>query len=221
MLLVTSSLRSIHNTRIERLWYDVTSGFGAKWKDLFLALEHNDGLNPSLPFHVWLIHFLFRAAIQEDALQWANVWNCHNMQIRGERSRSPEDMFMAGILQCGPRGLDLRPPPVLDEDVGDIHQYGIDWSSHGNRLLMQHMHEHNPGERTQENSFQLPEHMAQVECEPPNCPFSVYEMETFRAEIAIRVAGHIHRRDMPSRRIVWREAFTIASEIRPQLRTTA
>ncbi|KAJ7302577.1 hypothetical protein DFH08DRAFT_722877, partial [Mycena albidolilacea] len=40
-------LRSVHNTRIERLWYDVTHGFGKKWKVFFLDLETNHGLNPT------------------------------------------------------------------------------------------------------------------------------------------------------------------------------
>ncbi|KAJ7136327.1 hypothetical protein C8R43DRAFT_894051, partial [Mycena crocata] len=39
-------VRSVHNTRIERLWYDVTHGFGKKWKVFFLDLEANHGLNP-------------------------------------------------------------------------------------------------------------------------------------------------------------------------------
>ncbi|KAJ7752190.1 hypothetical protein DFH07DRAFT_745091, partial [Mycena maculata] len=38
--------RSVHNTRIERLWYDVTHGFGKKWKVFFLDLETNHRLNP-------------------------------------------------------------------------------------------------------------------------------------------------------------------------------
>ncbi|KAJ6613120.1 hypothetical protein B0H10DRAFT_1951784 [Mycena sp. CBHHK59/15] len=37
---------SVHNTRIERLWYDVTHGFGHKWKKFFTDLEVYHGLNP-------------------------------------------------------------------------------------------------------------------------------------------------------------------------------
>ncbi|KAH9831803.1 uncharacterized protein C8Q71DRAFT_714853, partial [Rhodofomes roseus] len=40
-------LRSVHNTRVERLWYDFTRGVGQKWKNFFLELEHNAGLQPS------------------------------------------------------------------------------------------------------------------------------------------------------------------------------
>jgi hypothetical protein len=208
--------RSIHNTRIERLWYDVTSGFGAKWKDLFLALEHNDGLNPSLPSHVWILHYLFLPAIQEDALQWAAAWNCHRMQICGERSRSPEDMFVAGILQRGARGLDLRPVPSLEEDVGDIHQYGVDWAVHCDTRLMCHLHENNTADQDSLQSFSLPEHMARVECKPPNNPFTGQQMEVFWARLLDHIGDQVHRRDMASRRIVWRHAFAIVSEIRLQ-----
>ncbi|KAJ7501271.1 hypothetical protein B0H11DRAFT_1713617, partial [Mycena galericulata] len=38
--------KSVHNTRIERLWYYVTHGFGKKWKVFFLDLETNHGLDP-------------------------------------------------------------------------------------------------------------------------------------------------------------------------------
>jgi hypothetical protein len=174
--------RSIHNTRIERLWYDVTSGFGSKWKEFFLALEHNDELNPSLPSHIWLLHFLFRPAIHEDAQQ-------------------------------GARGLNLRPRPNLDEDVGDVHQYGVDWSVHRDTNLMRHLRDHNPQDQAPATSFRVPEHMANVQCEPPNCPFTSDEMVDLRIELSRRVAAHVNRRDMPSRRIVWCHAFDIASEI--------
>jgi hypothetical protein len=212
--LTSATPRSIHNTRIERLWYDVTSGFGAKWKDFFVALEHNDGLNPSFPSHIWLVHFLFRTAIDEDAQQWAAAWNCHRMQIRGERSRSPEDMFMAGILQRGAQGLDLRPSANLNEDIGDVHQYGVDWGAHRDRRLMQHLHEHNPGDNQAADSFRLPEHMARVECEPPNSPFSSEEMNVLRERLSIRVGEQAYCRDMPTRRVLWCHAFAIAREIK-------
>ncbi|KAJ6526046.1 hypothetical protein B0H19DRAFT_1042286, partial [Mycena capillaripes] len=42
-----SRMRGDHGVEnIERLWYDVTHGFGKKWKVFFLDLETNHGLNP-------------------------------------------------------------------------------------------------------------------------------------------------------------------------------
>lgn len=206
--------RSIHNTRIERLWYDVTSGFGHKWKSFFLALEQNDGLDPSTPAHIWLLHFLFLACIHEDAQQWAAAWNLHKMQIRGERTRSPQDMFLVGMLQHGPRGAHLRPEPNLDEEIGDITDYGVDWNVHRDRRLMQHLHANNPGENQAAADFHLPAHIARVECEPPNCPFTPSDMEYLRIQLASRAWDLMHRRDMPSRRLLWNHAFQIAAELR-------
>ncbi|KAJ7331348.1 hypothetical protein DFH08DRAFT_916458 [Mycena albidolilacea] len=39
--------RSVNNTRIERLWYNVTHGFGFKWKTFFIDLTINHGLDPA------------------------------------------------------------------------------------------------------------------------------------------------------------------------------
>jgi hypothetical protein len=121
---------------------------------------------------------------------------------------------MAGILQRGPRGLDLRPLPTLDEDVGNMHQYGIDWAVHRDPRLMRHLQTHNSIDQDAAESFRLPEHMARVECEPPNCPFTPLQMSRLRVELSDRVGEQVHRRDMPSRRVVWCHAYAIASAIR-------
>ena len=78
-----SEYRSKHNTRIERLWYDTTEGYSQKWKNFFYELETHCRLNPESTWHIWLLHFLFIGAIQEDAQEWVSMWNNHTMQIRG------------------------------------------------------------------------------------------------------------------------------------------
>ncbi|KAJ7219900.1 hypothetical protein B0H12DRAFT_1205505 [Mycena haematopus] len=96
----------------ERLWYDVTHGFGYKWKSFFLDLEVNHGLNPSTEVHIWLLHHLFLDSINADAQEWADAWNSHDLQIRGERTRSPRDIFLFSMIQDSPRGLErfIEPP---------------------------------------------------------------------------------------------------------------
>ena len=44
----------------------------------------HDGLRASDPMHIWLLHYLFLDAINEDALEWVDAWNSHVMQIKGE-----------------------------------------------------------------------------------------------------------------------------------------
>ncbi|KAF7322148.1 hypothetical protein MKEN_00738900 [Mycena kentingensis (nom. inval.)] len=41
--------RSVNNTRIERLWYEVTHSFGFKWRTFFIQLKTRHGLNPFIP----------------------------------------------------------------------------------------------------------------------------------------------------------------------------
>lgn len=86
--------RSVHNTRIERLWYDVTEGFGQKWKDFFYTLEDDHGLDVSEPTHIWLLHWLFLDTINAEALAWAEAWNSHKIQLDGERRSSPQQLFI-------------------------------------------------------------------------------------------------------------------------------
>jgi hypothetical protein len=98
----------VHNTRIERLWQDVATGFVRKWANLFRDLEANHGLDVELDSHIWLLHYLFLKYINKDANDWANLWNRHPMQLpQGERSgKSPWDMFFDGMILYGARGLD-------------------------------------------------------------------------------------------------------------------
>ena len=60
--------RSVYNSQIERVWYDVTKGFGEKWKEFFTDLEANEGLDVDNPAHLWLLHHLFLNNINQDAL---------------------------------------------------------------------------------------------------------------------------------------------------------
>ncbi|KAF7377212.1 hypothetical protein MSAN_00140900 [Mycena sanguinolenta] len=107
------------------------------WKKFFIDLEVNHNLNPTVPAHIWLLHHLFLRYIDEDAQEWAEAWNRHDLQIRGERTRSPHDIFFFSQLQDGPRGLERMVAP-LEEDVEDPSTYGIDWDVVDNSTLMQH-----------------------------------------------------------------------------------
>jgi hypothetical protein len=73
--------RSVHNSRIERLWYDWTQGVGRKWKGFFINLETTEGCNHNNPTHIWLLHHLFLPAINEDANEWVEAWNAHVIQL--------------------------------------------------------------------------------------------------------------------------------------------
>ncbi|KZT60080.1 hypothetical protein CALCODRAFT_429931 [Calocera cornea HHB12733] len=108
---------SVHNTRIERMWVDVNNSFAEKWAEFFHSLECNHGLNPLNQDHIWLIQWLFLDDINDDAVSFQNSWNYHTLSLDG-RNQRPAELFLAGCLQHGARGLDQDPQihsrPPLD-----------------------------------------------------------------------------------------------------------
>ncbi|KAJ6617830.1 hypothetical protein B0H10DRAFT_1796482 [Mycena sp. CBHHK59/15] len=195
------------NTRIERLWYDVTHGFGHKWKKFFIELEVHEGLNPRLTAHIWLLHHLFLDSINHDAQEWASAWNSHNLQIRGKRTCSPRDMFLFSMLQDGPRGLERVVEPV-DEVVEEISTYGIDWDVADDSTLMSHLLHENPQDWSEHNPFSPGlDSLSHVPCDPPNSPFTDEQIASIDVQLAAEV--DLASRNMHVRRLVWQRAIDL------------
>ncbi|KAJ7181629.1 hypothetical protein C8R43DRAFT_833320, partial [Mycena crocata] len=211
--------RSVHNIRIERLWCDVTRGFGRKWSNFFLSLEYSCGLKPDVPEQLWLLHHLFLAAINQDALEWARSWNAHKIRFDTERTRSPADMFFFGMIQNGERGFEHeRDLEEEDQEIEDLQAYGIDWEEFHDAELMAHHAEHNQEEDEEDdvdddeypaatNPFtnEGPHKLSHVEVVPPTCPLSPEELQLLNGHLGQLL--HSESRNMNSRRAVWVEAF--------------
>ncbi|KAJ7601525.1 hypothetical protein B0H17DRAFT_1165348 [Mycena rosella] len=188
--------RSVHNTRIERLWYDVTHGFGKKWKA-------NHGFNPTRPGHIWLLHHLFLASVNRDAQDWAEAWNSHQLTVRRARERSPRDLFLFGMLREGARGISSFLAPE-EEGIEDINEYGVDWEVKNEPELMAHLFENNPQEHP----------------DISNDPFAAASTPPiFRRFFLATLDEHLNAsvdlfsRNMNVRRVVWQAALQIARQI--------
>lgn len=209
----------MHNTRIERIWVDVTSGFGKKWHEFFDDLEANYGLDVENLQLLWLLHHLFLHLINEDALRWAEAWNCHKLQMRGEPDKSPQEMFFFSMLEDGPRGFEDSLQGGDDEDVGDPAALGIDWEAIADPELMEHHRLHNPQETHEDteltadiNPFHsTPIRLSEVLCESPNCPFDEAQLARFDAELRRNV--DVNSSSMLVRLQIWLHAIRIASDI--------
>ncbi|PPQ97082.1 hypothetical protein CVT26_001047 [Gymnopilus dilepis] len=197
--------RSVHNTRIERLWVDVTQGFGKKWKEFFLDLEMQCGLDPQDPMHIWLLHHLFLDALNRDATVWAEAWNSHIMKIDGQPNRSPRDMFFFSMMENGPRGMQY----LLDEHIEDLANYGVDWEDADNPQIMQHLLANNPHEADDRAraARNLPPRMNEVVCEAPPAPMLPPLVQILDQALLTRV--NLQSDDMGVRQIVWMEALNI------------
>ncbi|KAJ7820588.1 hypothetical protein B0H14DRAFT_3111275 [Mycena olivaceomarginata] len=199
--------RSVHNTRIERLWYD-------KWKVFFLDLETNHGLNPTRSGHIWLLHHLFLASVHRDAQDWAEAWNSHQLTVRRQRDRSPRDLFLFGMLREGPRGISAFLTPE-EEGIENINEYGIDWEVNDEPNLIAHLLESNPHERATNSdpfaSASTPANLSEVLCDPPGCPFSPAQL--LRLDEQLSASVDLFSRNMNVRRLVWVRALEIARGI--------
>jgi hypothetical protein len=183
---------------------DVTQAFGRKWKVFFIELEEFHGLIPKRPGHIWLLHHLFLHQIDSDAQEFVAAWNHHKMQIRGERSASPREMFFFGMSQEGSRGV---------EDVQNFDEYGVDWDDYNDASFMRSLLQSNPDDTEEAGVFRAPEHIATVECEPPNCPLSSNEVRELDDELHRRIGNAFYSRDMNARRAVWEAALAITMDI--------
>jgi hypothetical protein len=214
-----NGIRSVHNTRIERVWYDVTSGFGGKWKKFFIDLEANHRLDITKSASIWLLHHLFLPAINEDAARWAKIWNKHKLQIRREPSKSPAEMFYFSILEDGLRGFENEMEAHLDNDqVDDLSVFGIDWEDIDDEVLLQHHRHYNPEDPPDDlegipaSPFERgPEKFTEVICDPPTGPFDEEEVQWLAEELPRRV--DVNTKSMLVRRQVWLEALIICKEI--------
>ncbi|KZT31855.1 hypothetical protein SISSUDRAFT_994648 [Sistotremastrum suecicum HHB10207 ss-3] len=197
--------RSVHNTRIERLWYDVTKNFGKKWKNFFRDLELNDSLNVDNPVHLWLLHYLFLSAVNQDAEIWARAWNVHKLKLSGVRDRTPTDMFLLGMVEHGLRGFE----PVDDLAPEDLAVYGVDFEVLDDRVLMQHHFEQQEVPQGFFAEDAHPDHMADIQFEPPNCPFSPENLQLLAG--LLEQTGVLQTTDMHARRWLWTYALQIVT----------
>jgi hypothetical protein len=183
-----------------------------KWKDFFMTLEASHGLDPQSPSHIWLLHWLFLNAINDDAQEWMAAWNMHTMDIRGEPSQTPQAMFTFSMVENGPRGIQA----LLEQEhltPEEIVNYGIDWDVQNDTQLYRHFLTNNPHEQSTEpfDSTSTPHNLTHIICDPPNCPFSDQEIQDLRDGLRNRV--DMDSRNMAVRRLIWQEALFLCRDI--------
>ena len=190
----------------------MTEGFGHKWKDFFFALEAHHNLDVSDPSHIWLLHWLFIAAINTEALGWAEAWNDHKIQLEGERRSTPQQLFIRSSVTDGIRGL---PPHSSNdgEEIEDYMSFGVDWGALQDPQLMAHHQENNPGSTAIDHPYDHPDWINEVVCDPPDCPLASDQVERLERDLAAVV--DIESKDMNVRRVVWSTALQLYTQLVP------
>ena len=172
------------------------------------------GLDCGNPTHIALLHWLFLPSINQDAIDWSTAWNLHKMSLPNDRTRSPYDMFMFGMITNGPRGISHLIQLDDADDVNNLKLYGVDWDGVNNPELMEHLLERSAVEHQYDNAgddtLRLPNHMANVVCDPPENPFSPEQIDYLFQQLCATV--DLTTRDMLLRHTIWDTALHVLNE---------
>lgn len=127
--------RSVHNTRIERLWGEVNRVVSHKFRLVFSELEEEELFEYTLLDSLCLC-YIFHPRIQHNLDSFKNLWNCHG--LRSENSSSPNQLWLTSLLDLNLQkdifALNLVPEYLDPHPVGstratfdlDLHTFDLD-----------------------------------------------------------------------------------------------
>jgi hypothetical protein len=203
--------RSVHNVRIERLWVDVSVQVRDAWAAFFQHLEIHYGLDVNNRSHIWLLHTLFLPLLNQDLTFFAESWNEHRLQIKGEPRRSPADLFVFDSLVHGVRGDHLD----LDEmSPEELEVYGIDWAGLRNEQILASRDQNN--DQSEDWTSWVgqsgpPPHLNQVTVDPSVAPVTSDDIQF----INNAASPWINQPDDESRCLAWCYALNAARQLHP------
>jgi len=89
--------RSVHNSRIERLWRDVYQVVLSLFYDLFASLEVAGYLNVDNDDHLFCLHLVYKKVINDALWRFARSWNNHKIRTAGHKT--PVQLFIMGMQE--------------------------------------------------------------------------------------------------------------------------
>ena len=184
---------------------DFTAGIGGKWKRFFQDLSVVAGFDPDNPSHIWLLHFLFLDALNQEIQEWANAWNQHKLSLEGERNKSPAELRAFSLMEHGPWGF--------DQPVDDIQEYGIDWESYHDSRIQQHHLQENTQEPANPFVSHRPESHPHVEIDEIANPLTSTQMDAFVQGISELPVWLRTSRSSEHRKQLFVQALNIAVQI--------
>ena len=105
--------RSVHNTRIERLWRDVYTAVSSTYVAVFEEMEQQGILSADNESDLFCLHYIFLPRINASLKDFQSAWNCHPLST--EHNRSPMQLYTSGAI-----GNDM-----FDENL-QLEMYGVD-----------------------------------------------------------------------------------------------
>ena len=88
--------RSVHNQRIERLWRDVYQGCLSLYYNIFMHLESSGLLDPCNEMHLFVLHYIYQARIQQSLDSFRQAYINHPLSSCG--NHTPAQLFISGAI---------------------------------------------------------------------------------------------------------------------------
>ena len=89
---------SVHNQRIERLWRDLFVGCLYIYYSVFYYLEDSGYLDVADNVHMFCLHYVFKARINQHLKWFSTRWDNH--PVRTVRNRTPNQLWIIGSLEA-------------------------------------------------------------------------------------------------------------------------
>ena len=116
--------RSVHNTRIERLWRDVYYSVIQTFYQIFYYLESLANLDPDCMRDLFCLQYVYLPVINNTLSEFREAYNHH--PTRTCRNRSPYQMWCGGCLQPSNRQQTGVRSVFHDDPVNVDEFFGID-----------------------------------------------------------------------------------------------
>ena len=98
--------RSVHNSRIERLWRDVYQAVISLFYDFFMMMKSEGILDPDNERHLFCLHGIYKSIINEMLERFTDAWNNHKM--RTASNKTPLQSFIMGMHRFNAKLAQLR-----------------------------------------------------------------------------------------------------------------
>ena len=111
--------RSVHNTRIERLWADVNRAVNSYYRESFLFMEEDQLLDPSDQLDLFALSYIFLPKINKSLDEFRKQINFHGLST-ARNNKSPLALWHESILHR-----------TQDVFIESTELYGIEYDGSG------------------------------------------------------------------------------------------
>lgn len=154
--------------------------------------------------------------INQDAQTWKEAWNAHKMRLPdGQPRASPNELFLFGMVQFGPRGIDI----FAEEEVvsaAEMAQFGTDLEIHEDHRALTHFLENNPDAWDTGNPFDppttIPDHTNEIIVDPTSSPLAQEQITALDHFLTLYIQDATCG-SMMSRKLLWQVALSKCQEL--------